>query len=151
MRIPTLIDRLGRWHDDESGSATVEYILISVLLLIPLVYAMIALHQIQTASYAAAAAADHGAKIAGGLGGGGGLARAQRSIEQTVLDYRIDSSRVSSTVSCAPGGCGEGARIISYQVSIDVPVPVFDALLGRRTTIATVRAEASAPISEVDE
>ena len=80
------------------------------------------------ASYAAAAAADHGAKIAGGLGGGGPWAQAQRSIEQTVLDYRVDTDRVRTSVSCAPGACGE-ARIIRYQVSIDVPVPVFDTLL----------------------
>lgn len=137
-------------HHEESGSATVEYVLISVLLLIPLVYAMIAMHHVQTASYAAAAAADHGAKIAGGLGGGRALDQAQRSIEQTVLNYRVDTDRVRTSVSCAPGACGEGARIIRYQVSIDVPVPVFDTLLGNRTTMATVRAEASAPISEVD-
>lgn len=151
MPTPTLSDRVRQLHNDQSGSATVEYILISVLLLIPLVYAMIAIHHVQTASYAAAAAADHGAKIAGGLGGGRAIAQAQHSIDQTVQDYRIDTSRVRSTVSCAPSSCGANARIITYQVSIDVPVPVFDSLLGRRTTIASVHANASAPISEVDE
>ncbi|MFC0581443.1 hypothetical protein [Micrococcoides hystricis] len=135
---------------EESGSATVEYILFSVVLLIPLIYFMIAIHHVQTASYAAAAAADHGAKISGGLGGAEGTARAHASIEQTVSDYAIDRSRVQASMSCVPGGCDAGAKIVTYSVTIDVPVPVFHGLLGQDMKIASVSSQASAPISEVD-
>ena len=46
----------------DHGSATVEFIALSVLLLIPAIYLLITISQLQAAGYAAVAASDQAAK-----------------------------------------------------------------------------------------
>ncbi len=49
--------------DREAGSAVIEFIFLVVLLMVPLVYLVIGAAQLQSATYAAVGAADHGAKV----------------------------------------------------------------------------------------
>lgn len=135
-------------HEDEEGSSSVEFIVLSVLILIPMVYAIVAVHMLQTASYAVAAASDQAARISGSSGMDVSASRSQMVIDETLSDYKIDPSTSSHVAHCFPETCGSpNAEIVTFTVSIQVPVPLFDSVLGNKTTLANISGTASAPIS----
>lgn len=131
----------------DEGSSTVEFILWSVLVLIPVVYFMIAVHTIQVASYGIAASADHAAKVDASSKDRSNLTNVEQAIAETLQGYGIHPEASSFHRTCLPGPCaGNDVEIIRYTVSVEIPVPVFEEFLGTQTKIATLSATSNAPV-----
>src|SRR5690625_489790 len=90
----------------DSGSATVEFIGLSVLLLLPAMYILIAISQLQAAGYAAVAAADQAAKTIGYTNHEADAeARAVKTVHLTAEDYELDPTQTSTAITCSNPSC----------------------------------------------
>jgi Flp pilus assembly protein TadG len=107
----------------EDGNAMVEYVYLSLLLLIPLFYALIAVFQIQSAAFAVAEASRQaGRAFARADSVDQGLARAQLAVQLAMKDQGV-AGTVEPRFACDPGPCdlSAGQRIettVSYTVSL---------------------------------
>lgn len=113
----------------EQGSATVEFLMLSLVLLIPVVYLMLYLSQIQAAAFATVAAADQAAKVIVSGTEGESAGQAQSTVLLTLADYGIPSDTVTVDVRCSMGDCSirEPAEVVEVRVDVDVPVPLVPA------------------------
>lgn len=128
-------------HHKEAGSATVEFIGLALILLIPAVYLLVTLAQLQAAGYAVVAAADQAAKTVG-------FAEddlhaeylATNVIHLTAENFQLDPAKTSMQVHCTQDSCVEPGTFISVEVSIDVPMPLMNTIFGQETRIATLKS-----------
>ena len=114
---------------NERGDASVEFLGILVVLVIPVFYIVLAIGQVS----AGAMAVDAGAR-----------ADAERAVSLIVEDFGVDAP-ASVSSSCAACASSEGA--IEVSVSVRVPLPFVPAWLG--AVGVTVSSSASAPVREV--
>jgi hypothetical protein len=134
--------RIARLRSDDSGSAIVEFLGMSLLLLVPLVYLVFTLSRIQAGAYGsefAAREAARGAAVAGvesresGASVPHALAVAQRRGNAVAVlaaeDFGFDPSRsVETTYACSATPCfSPGSDIVAtVEIAVDLPgVPGF--------------------------
>ncbi|GHD08802.1 hypothetical protein GCM10008096_20850 [Zhihengliuella salsuginis] len=110
---------------DESGSAVVEFIMLGVVLLVPLVYLILTAGQIQAASYAAVGAADHAAHaFANARDESSGAARAHDAATRAGENMGFSAESVTIDYSCTPG-CMQRDGTVTVAVSIDIELPLM--------------------------
>ncbi|WP_210602906.1 hypothetical protein [Brevibacterium oceani] len=112
----------------DSGAAVVEFIFAAVVLLIPVIYLMLALSQLQAASYATTSAAMSASRIAA-RDANPSEARAQAVARMHFADFGVDDTPTSITYSCA-GACGQAGSLITARVETKVSLPGFPLLFG---------------------
>lgn len=136
---------------NETGSATVEFIGLSVILLIPAIYLLLTISQLQAAGYAAVAASDQAAKTLGyAQEAGPAEQQAIAAVHLTAENYQLDPSTVTTVIECSNTDCTTPGTQISVQVSIDVPLPLIPTFLGNPTRIATMNATGYHVIGEFE-
>lgn len=129
----------GEMRGRDEGSATVEFILLAVLLLIPVVYFLILTSQIQAAAYASVAAADQGARSAvTAQDPEESAGRIQHVVDLTLADYGQTVAAHDVQVSCSSDPCLEPGSTVHVTVDVRVPVPFIPDALGWDTAAATV-------------
>src|SRR5688572_9737236 len=88
---------------DERGSASLEFIVAGLLLLVPLVYLVLSVSSVQAASLAVEGSARHASRVfvqAGSIAEAN--AAAARAVEVTLADYGLDASDATVTIACRP-------------------------------------------------
>ncbi|MDZ5076037.1 hypothetical protein [Nesterenkonia sp. HG001] len=124
----------------EDGSSIVEFILLAVLLLIPIIYFMLGVSSVQGASYAASGAADQAAKMY--VAAEGGEPRADSRSEAAVLaalqDFDIAADRATVSRGCPQGDCTADGDLVTFSVEIQVPVPLVPDVGSWQPTLVTV-------------
>lgn len=118
---------------DDDGSASVEFITVGMLLLVPIVYLVLALSAIQSASFAVEGAARQASRVfVQSDSVSGGEAAAARAIAVTLADYGLDAANANVSISCRPdpGDCLRRRGFVTVSISIVVPLPLFPAVLG---------------------
>lgn len=127
----------------EQGSAVVEFIFLAVLLMIPLVYLILTVGQIQGGAYAVVGAADQAAKV---FVMQRDLPAAQLAAEQAVRlaveDMGFEASAAQLTISCS-AGCLTPGTTVSAHVQLRVELPVVGAVPGVNANAATVDSTAT--------
>ena len=112
----------GLTHED--GSAVVEFTFLALLLMVPLVYFVITVGQIQGGSFAVVGAADQAAKV---YVAQPDAPTAQAAAEQTVAlalsDFGHPAERATMTTSCNPADCQAAGTTITVTVRLNVPLP----------------------------
>src|SRR3954449_9351221 len=89
--------------DPERGSAALEFILVGLLLLVPLVYLVVTLGLIQGQALGAEAGARHVARaISAASGEDEARGRADRILAAVVDEYGMDAASVDLSMTCAP-------------------------------------------------
>ena len=138
---------MGRWPScraagRDDGSAIVEFLGMSLLLLVPLVYLVVALSRVQAGTYGAEFAAresSRGAVVAGvqALEGGAGIdeavaassRRANTVAALAVEDFGFDANHSARvTLGCDPHPClSPGSDVVTtVELTVDLPgVPGF--------------------------
>jgi hypothetical protein len=136
--------RAPRWRD-ESGTALVEAVWLGVLLLVPLVYVMLAVFDVQRASYAVSAAARSAAR-AYSLAPDEASApdRARTAARVALADQHLDLTQVDLSVSCRPepGNCLAPSGLIEVRVRHQVRLPLAPSALGGNAPSFRVQAAA---------
>ncbi|GAC1452987.1 MAG: hypothetical protein PVSMB10_10220 [Pseudarthrobacter sp.] len=128
---PTVWARLkGRFREavsserQEEGSAVVEFIFLALLLMVPLVYFIITVGQIQGGSFAVVGAADQAAKV---FVAQSDADSAQAAAEQAALialaDFGHDGGAAEVSTRCVPADCMTAGTAVTVTVNLTVPLP----------------------------
>ncbi|PFG19190.1 pilus assembly protein [Serinibacter salmoneus] len=109
--------------DGERGSALVEFLGVTVLLLVPLVYLVLTLVQLQAAAFAAEGAARDTGRI---LATGGGPERvgdlAAHNVELAFADHGFEVDGASALQVQCEASCAPGEQVL-VMVTTSVPLP----------------------------
>lgn len=138
-----LTDRLKRvmGTDGEDGSAAVEFVFLGVLLLVPLVYLIVAVGQVQGAAYAVVGAADQAAKVyAAAPAGSAPEPQARAAAELALTDFGFTPDRLELQISCSPE-CSVPGSTVTVTVAMNVPLPVVGSVPG--LDLAPVRVDST--------
>jgi Flp pilus assembly protein TadG len=131
--------------DPERGSAALEFILVGVVLLVPIVYLIVTLGIVQQHSLGAVSAARHVARaISTASDSAEADERARRVMAAVADEYDMDAATVDVSVTCTPaeGHCPQAGSTIVVTVRTTVTLPLVPALLGL-DRIAAVPIEAT--------
>lgn len=122
-----------RGDDDERGSAALEFILVGLVLLVPIVYLIVALGMIQGQSLGTEAGARHIARaIAQSENADDARRSANLVLESVVAEYGIDPAAVAFSISCTPTGstCPSAGATLVVTVRTAVALPLIPPVLG---------------------
>lgn len=129
----------------EDGSATVEFLGVSLLLLIPIIYLILTFAQVQAATYAAEASARAAGRI---FAQANDESQAHRQAAATTslafADHGMDVSPADALqVSCESSPCLSPGSGIHIRITVPVPLPLVpDFLVARLPTSVNVSADA---------
>lgn len=139
--IRQLIRRLRRRlrRRGEEGNAVVEFSWLALLLLVPLVYVMLGVFDVQRASYGATAATRAAGRafiiVPTGLSEDEARARAFEAARLAMKDQGMDLTAEQLKITCSPA-CLEPGSTVTVELTTEVPLPLIpDALGGERPAI----------------
>lgn len=116
----------------ERGSAAVEFVVLSLMLLLPLVYFVVTIGQIQAGMFAAVGAADYAAKVyVAGHDPVQARARAEQSVVMALQDLGFPPESAAMDITCDRTDClSSGATVtVAVRLTVGLPmVPFGDAL-----------------------
>lgn len=124
---------------DQRGSAVVEFSWLALLLLVPLMYVMLAVFDVQRASYGATSAARAAGRafiiVPAGLTEDEARSRAFEAARIAMADQGVDLSPRELSITCHPA-CLEPGSTVTVEVNTEMPLPLIpDALGGNRPAI----------------
>lgn len=130
---------------DEDGNALVEFVVLSAALLIPCLYLVLTLGNVQAAVFAADTISRDVARIhATEPDPGRAAVQAARHAEMVLEDHGL-SARDVVTLSCTHDPCATPGGTVTAQVRIPVPVPGMGPILGEGGPMA-VGASHAVPV-----
>ena len=134
---------------DERGSALVELVWLGIILLVPLVWIVMSVFEVQRGAYAVSAAARAaGRAYALAEDDARGRADAQAVMARTLADQGVADMRGSLHVSCSPypGSCHQGGSVVTVRVDSRVALPLMPEILGGGSPSFTLDASHTVPI-----
>ena len=130
--------------DAQRGSAVVEFTFLSLLLMVPLVYFIITMAQLQGGSFAVVGAADQAAKVfVTQADAASGRAAAEQAVLLALADHGHSAASSRLETSCAPADCLAPGSAVTVTVHLTVPLPfvpfseVLDLNAGQLSATAT--------------
>lgn len=140
-----------RRRRDESGSALVEFVWLGILLLLPLVWIIVSVFEVQRGAFAVhAAARAAGRAYVLAPDDQTGLQRAEAVARHTLEDQGAPAMPLKLTVTCTPdpGQCHQGTSVVTVRISSGIDLPMFpEALKGGPTSFA-LEARHTLPIGQ---
>ncbi|KQV65738.1 hypothetical protein ASC64_12565 [Nocardioides sp. Root122] len=136
---------------DERGSALVEFSWLAIILLVPLIWVVLSVFEVQRGAFATSAAARAaGRAYALAPDDATGERQARAVVEQVLADQGTRGQRARVEISCeAPGGnCHVGTAVITVRVDSGVDLPFFPAILGRGAATFSLDASHTVPIGQ---
>ena len=131
----------------ESGTALVEVTWLAILLLVPLVYLVLAVYDVQRHAFAATAAARAAGRafvLAPDVAQGTAAARA--AAEVALADQDVDAGEVDLRLTCRPAGvCLAPGSVVRVDVRTQVRLPLVPTALGGGAPSIRVDATHSVP------
>lgn len=139
----------------QRGSAIIEFIFLSLLLMVPLVYLMIAVFDVQRSAFGAAAAARAGARAFNLAGANGqGIDGAENALfvsaHRALADQNVADQADIQLVGC-DGGCLQRGSVTTVRVSVQVPLPLPDFMAGWYAPSITVNSTHRSPYGQYTE
>lgn len=128
----------------ERGSASLEFLTVGMILLVPLVYLVLAVAAIQAAALGVEGAARQASRVAVLRADGAEptAAGVERTVRVVLADYGVDPNAASVDVDCS-AACDEPGTRITVRVRAAVALPLVPQALAS-SSIGTVRLESSA-------
>jgi hypothetical protein len=117
---------------DDSGSALVEFCLLVVLLLVPLVYLVVALGRIEAGAFAVQRAArEAGRAFVTGADDADGRTRGRAAAELAFADLGFGSARHVVHLTCSTADCHVADSRVEVHAALDVRLPAVPRGLDR--------------------
>ena len=105
----------------QDGSAPVEFIGWTLILVVPVLYLLVTLARVQAASFAVASAADAASRVLEVEEGESALAHARVAVGLALSDQHVDADPVSAlSLRCADAECAAG--VVRVEAGVDLPV-----------------------------
>ena len=140
---------MSRWTSrNERGTALVEVTLLSILLLVPLLYVVLAVFDVQRSAFALdAATRAAGRAYTLSPSQGEAVARARSAAAVAMADQGLDLGAASVVVSCRPDprACLSPGSVVQVRMTLAVDLPLMPDALGAQTPSIRVDAEQSVP------
>lgn len=137
---------------DESGTALVEFTWLAIILLVPLLWILISVFEVQRGAFAVSGAARAaGRAYALAPSDAAGEAQARAVVARTLADQGGDAvqpARVSVTCSPDPGNCHQGTSVITVRVESGVELPLMPDILGGGAPSFRLDASHTVPIGQ---
>lgn len=109
----------------QGGNATVEFTFLALLLMVPVVYFVVTVGQIQGGSFAVVGAADQAAKVFVTQGDpASARIAAERSVLLALKDHGHGPEKASITIVCDRGSCLAAGATVTVTVRLDVSLPL---------------------------
>ena len=122
----------------DGGTASLEFIVGGVLLLVPIVYLVLTLGTIQSAALAAEGGARQAARVyVVSATAADGRAGVETAVEFALADHGVDASSVDVRITCtpAPTECHTPRGLVTVAVALEVPLPLVPAMFGGKLTV----------------
>lgn len=134
-----------RWRlSTDDGSASLEFLTVGMILLVPLVYLVLAVAAVQAGALGVEGAARQAARVAVfAADQDASDAAVERAVRVTLADYGIDPAAASVTVGCDRADCLEPGARVTVSVAARVELPLVPDVL-ELSTVGSVPVEASA-------
>lgn len=128
---------------DDSGNALVEFVLLVVLLVVPLTYLLLAVFEVQRASYAASSAAREGGRLfVTAPTTADGELRARQAAAVTLADHGLGLQSDELTVSCSADPCLTPGATVRVQFHTQVALPLVPGFIADLVPVTvSVQAE----------
>lgn len=134
----------------ERGSALVELTWLGLLLLVPLLWIVLSVFEVQRGAFAvsgAARAAGRAYSLA--PSDAIGQARAQAAARQVLVDHGIGEVPLGMAVTCVPAGdCHAPGSVITVQLRSRVDLPLLPDVLGGGAPSFALNASHTVPIGQ---
>ena len=117
---------------DEGGSASLEFVTVGLLLLVPTVYLVLALSALESASFGVEGAARQATRgFAQSESEGAAESAARTAIQVTLADYGLDARNAQVAVSCRPNpaDCLTRRGFVTVTITTTVPLPLIPPVL----------------------
>lgn len=130
----------------ERGTATVEFVWLSILLLVPLVYVLIAVFQVQSAAYGTSAASRSAARaFLQAPDPSTGERRAEAAVRLAMDDQGVNATKVRITCLPSPSSCLQPGSSVRVEVEARQRLPLTPSLLGDDLGSVTVDSTHTQP------
>jgi Flp pilus assembly protein TadG len=147
------------WHPnsrrpDERGSALVEFSWLAIVLLVPLVWIVLSVFEVQRGAFAVSAAARAaGRAYALADSDGAGEVRAERAARQALVDQGLGAAPLDLQVTCRPypHSCHAGTSVITVRVATSVGLPWLPASFGLGKPVFALDSSHTVPIGQFQE
>ena len=119
-------------RSNDSGNASLEFITVGMILLVPIVYLVLTLSAIQAGAFAVEGAARHAARVFVQAETEESAEReARRAIQFALSDYGLDIDEAQIDFRCSPQpeNCLRRLASVSVTVGISVPLPLLPRAL----------------------
>lgn len=153
-------ESLHRW--DDTGGAMVEFLAISLVLIVPLIYLVITLGLVQAAAYAAEGAARDAARASvlvgvealengatDGDAGAAAQARAEAALSVALADFAVDPTQADLATSCSANPCFTPGSDVTARVTIRVPLPGVPGFVSDAGLAVTISSESTMPVDSL--
>jgi len=139
---------------DDHGSALVELSWLGLLLMVPLLWIVLSVFEVQRGAFAVSSAARAaGRAFALAPNDAVGRARADAVVRQALADQGLEGEAYDVRVTCTPNprDCHQGTSVITVRVSSSVDVPLLPEVLGGDAPSFALDAEHTVPIGQYQE
>jgi Flp pilus assembly protein TadG len=139
---------------DEQGNAIVEFSWLAILLMVPLVYVMLGVFDVQRASYGATAATRAAGRafiiVPAGLSEEEARARAFEAARLTMKDQGMELSPGQLSITCDPA-CLEPGSTVTVTINTEVRLPLIPDALGGEPPAIHLEASHTEPYGDYRE
>jgi Flp pilus assembly protein TadG len=135
---------------DERGSALVELTWLGLLLLVPLLWIVISVFEVQRGAFAVSGAARAaGRAYALAPSDEIGETRAQAAARQVLVDHGVGAQPLTVVVTCAPAGdCHAAGAVITIELRSRVDLPLLPDVLGGGAPSFALNASHTVPVGQ---
>lgn len=139
---------------DEQGSALVELSWLGILLLIPLLWIVLSVFEVQRGAFAVdGAARAAGRAYALAPTDAHGRQRAEAAARQALTDQGIGDAPLDVRITCTPypQDCHSGTSVITVVIASRVDLPLLPSFLGGNAPSFALDATHTVPIGQFQE
>lgn len=138
---------------DEDGSALVEVVWLGVLLLLPMLWIVLSVFEVQRGAFGVEAAARSAARAYALAGEDAlGRSRAEAAARLALADQGLEQAPLDIRVTCTtPPACHSGTSVITVVVGTQVDLPLLPDVLGAGRPSFALDATHSVPIGRFQE
>ncbi len=132
---------------DQQGTAIIEFVWLAVLLLVPLLYVILAVFEVQRSAYAASAAARSASRAyVGAAGQDSAYDRARVAARLAFADQGIETP-FELVVRCRPRPerCLSPASVVSAEIRAEARLPLVPDVFSLQAPSVEVRARHQSP------
>ena len=139
---------------DERGSAVVELVWLGILLVLPVLWIVMSVFEVQRGAFGVSAAARAAARAyALAPDDGTGLLRARTAARLALDDQGVHGVTPEVRVTCTPypADCHQGTSVITVSVHSRVALPMMPSALGGNRPSFALDATQTVPIGQFQE